>query len=172
MIYAQTLLKGLTRLGHEAHLIVSPTAAPICAQELDRPPHSLDTLCTRDYRCDDFAAPMSSGSWPHDGMIVCPCSMSTLGHIASGAGSNLIHRAADVCLKEGRKLILAVRETPLNAIHLENMLKLSRAGAAIFPLCPSFYHQPRSLDDLVRQTCGRILDQIGLDNDLTRRWGQ
>lgn len=172
MCYAETLVKALARLGHHCHLIVSPVAAQIFEQERGYPIEQLSNYCAGQYDCADLAAPMSSGSWQHDGMVICPCSMSSLGHIASGAGDNLIHRAADVCLKEGRSLILAARETPLSALHLENMLRLSRAGATVFPLCPSFYHQPQNLDDLVRHTCGRILDRLGLDNDLVSRWGQ
>ncbi len=103
-------------------------------------------------------------------MIVVPCSMGTLGAIASGAGTNLIHRAADVCLKESRKLLLVPRETPFNAIHLENMLKLSRVGAIILPASPSFYHQPKTIDDLVDHLCFRILDQFEIPHSRKTQW--
>ena len=103
-------------------------------------------------------------------MIVVPCSMGTLGAIASGAGTNLIHRAADVCLKEQRKLVIVPRETPFNAIHLENMLKLSRLGAQILPAAPSFYHKPKTIDDLVNHLCCRILDQFDIPHSKKSQW--
>ena len=124
------------------------------------------------YSETDFTAPFASGSFLSAGMVVAPCSMGTLGSIASGISQNLIHRAADVCLKEGRRLVLVPRETPLNAIHLENMLRLSRAGAVILPAMPGFYHQPRAVDDLVRFVVARIIEQLHLPQTLVPPWAQ
>lgn len=124
----------------------------------------------RFWQLDNLAAKPSSGSNKQAGMIVVPCSMGTLGAIASGAGTNLIHRAADVCLKEQRKLVIVPRETPFNAIHLENMLKLARMGAQILPASPSFYHKPKTIDDLVNHLCYRILDQFDIPRPRKTEW--
>ena len=121
---------------------------------------------------NDWRAPYASGSARVDGYVICPCSMATLGTIASGAMQNLIHRAASVALKEERKLVLVPRETPLSSIHLENMLRLRNAGATIVFAAPGFYHGPESIDDLVDFLVARILDQIGVENAAARRWGQ
>ncbi len=129
-----------------------------------------DSRMVRLHRLDNMAATPSSGSHPQAGMIVVPCSMGTLGAIASGAGANLIHRAADVTLKEGRKLVLVPRETPYNAIHIENMLKLSHAGARILPASPGFYHRPQTIESLVDHLCFRILDQFGIPHSTATRW--
>src|SRR5256714_12200808 len=129
-----------------------------------------DAKMIRLHRLDNMAATPSSGSHPQAGMMIVPCSMGTLGAIASGAGTNLIHRAADVTLKEGRKLVLVPRETPYNAIHLENMLRLSRAGAHILPASPGFYHRPQTIEALVDHLCFRILDQFGISHDTASRW--
>ena len=120
----------------------------------------------------DIAAPAASGSYKMDGMVIVPCSMSTLAALASGVQQNLIHRAADVVMKEKRNLILVPRETPLSAIHLENMLKLARLGVQIVPAMPGFYHQPQSLDDLIDMQCMKILDCMRLENNLVGRWGE
>ncbi len=124
----------------------------------------------RFWRLDNLAAKPASGSNKQAGMIVVPCSMGTLGAIASGAGTNLIHRAADVCLKENRKLVLVPRETPYNAIHLENMLKLARAGAQILPASPGFYHRPKTIDELVDHLVFRILDQFDIPHSRKTEW--
>ena len=129
-----------------------------------------DAKTIRLHRLDNMAATPSSGSHPQAGMIIVPCSMGTLGAIASGAGTNLIHRAADVTLKEGRKLVLVPRETPYNAIHLENMLRLSRAGAQIVAASPGFYHRPQTIEALVDHLCFRILDQFGIPHSTATRW--
>src|SRR5437868_9980238 len=129
-----------------------------------------DSKTIRWHRLDNMAATPSSGSHPQVGMIIVPCSMGTLGAIASGAGTNLIHRAADVTLKEGRKLVLVPRETPYNAIHLENMLRLSRAGARILPASPGFYHRPQTIEALVDHLCFRILDQFVIPHWPDTRW--
>ncbi|MDT8388589.1 MAG: flavin prenyltransferase UbiX [Thiogranum sp.] len=121
---------------------------------------------------EQWTAPVASGSSPPRAMIVCPCTTGTLAGIAAGTSHNLIERAADVTMKEGRKLILVPRETPFSAVHLENMLKLARLGVVILPPNPGFYHQPASIDDLVDFVVGRILDQLGIDNQLSPRWGE
>lgn len=129
-----------------------------------------DSKIIRYWKLDNLAAKPSSGSNKQAGMIIVPCSMGTLGAIASGAGTNLIHRAADVCLKERRKLLLVPRETPFNQIHLENMLRLSNAGAQILPASPSFYHRPKTIQDLVDHLCFRILDQFDIPHDKKTQW--
>ncbi len=129
-----------------------------------------DSKLIRFWKLDNFAAKPSSGSYKQAGMIIVPCSMGTLGAIASGAITNLIHRAADVTLKESRKLVLVPRETPFSAIHLENMLKLSRAGASILPASPGFYHRPQTIDDLVNHMCYRILDQFDIPHSKKTQW--
>jgi len=129
-----------------------------------------DSRIIRFWRLDNFAAKPSSGSNKQAGMIIVPCSMGTIGAIASGAGTNLIHRAADVCLKERRRLIIVPRETPYNAIHLENMLKLTHAGASILPASPGFYHRPTTIDNLVEHFCFRILDQFDIPHSNRSQW--
>lgn len=129
-----------------------------------------DSRIIRYWKLDNLAAKPSSGSNKQAGMIIVPCSMGTLGAIASGAGTNLIHRAADVCLKEKRRLLIVPRETPFNQIHLENMLRLSNAGAQILPASPSFYHRPKTINDLVDHLCFRILDQFDIPHDKKTQW--
>ena len=129
-----------------------------------------DSKIIRFWRLDNLAAKPSSGSNKQAGMIIVPCSMGTLGAIASGAGTNLIHRAADVCLKEQRKLVVVPRETPFNQIHLENMLKLARMNVCILPASPSFYHRPKTIDDLVNHLCYRILDQFDIPHSKKTQW--
>ena len=129
-----------------------------------------DSKKVRLWRPDNFAAKPSSGSNKQEGMVIVPCSMGTLGAIATGAGTNLIHRAADVTLKEGRKLVVVPREAPYNEIHLENMLRLSRAGARILPASPGFYHKPNSIEELVDHLCFRILDQFGVGHSNETQW--
>ena len=184
-IYAQRTLQLLARSGavETINLIMSGTAATVAQVETGvnlREPtaakinHWLglpeDSAIIRFWRLDNFAAKPSSGSNKQAGMIIVPCSMGTLGAIASGAGTNLIHRAADVCLKERRKLVLVPRETPYNAIHLENMLKLSHAGASILPASPGFYHRPKSIEELVDHLCFRILDQFDIPHSSKSQW--
>ncbi|HEY0100025.1 MAG TPA: flavin prenyltransferase UbiX [Pyrinomonadaceae bacterium] len=129
-----------------------------------------DSKLVRLHRLDNVAATPASGSHPQAGMLIVPCSMGTLGAIASGAGTNLIHRAADVTLKEGRKLVIVPRESPYNAIHLENMLRLARAGARILPASPGFYHRPQSIEELVDHLVFRILDQFGVPHTQRTQW--
>jgi 4-hydroxy-3-polyprenylbenzoate decarboxylase len=130
----------------------------------------VEALATKAYAPGDMGAAISSGSFKTDGMIVAPCSAKTLAAIAHGVGDNLIHRAADVILKERRKLVLAVREAPLSDIHLENMLRLSRMGAVVLPPVPAFYTKPQTLDDVVNHTVARLLDQFGIDAPGMARW--
>jgi 4-hydroxy-3-polyprenylbenzoate decarboxylase len=171
MPFAQTLAKHL-RTFCELHLIVSKAGWLVWDQEIGLDRQDLLNLAFCHYEQDDLSAPPASGSWRHQGMVVCPCSMASLAAIARGIGSNLIHRAADVTLKERRRLVLVARETPLNAIHLENMLAATRAGAMIMPASPGFYHRPRTLQELVDQLTGRILDALDVEHNLTPRWGE
>ncbi len=129
-----------------------------------------DSKLVRLHRLDNMAAPPASGSHMQAGMVIVPCSMGTLGAIASGAGTNLIHRAADVTLKEGRKLVIVPRESPYNAIHLENMLRLAHAGARILPASPGFYHRPQTIDELVDHLAFRILDQFNVPHSQATTW--
>ena len=184
-IYAHRTLQLLATSGvvERINLIVSSTAVTVAQVELgvnlkDASPLTFNkwlglesgSKLIRSWRLDNMAAKPSSGSNKQTGMIIVPCSMGTLGAIASGAGTNLIHRAADVCLKEGRKLVLVPREAPYNSIHLENMLKLSRAGARILPASPGFYHRPKTIDELVDHLCFRILDQFDIPHSKKSEW--
>jgi len=184
-IYAHRTLQLLAASGavETINLIVSDTAITVAQVEMGanlRKPSAEkfnnwlglegDSKLIRFWRLDNMAAKPSSGSNKQAGMIIVPCSMGTLGAIASGAGTNLIHRAADVCLKEGRKLVLVPRETPYNAIHLENMLKLSRAGSRILPASPGFYHRPKTVEELVEHLCFRILDQFDIPHSKKSQW--
>ncbi|MHC1701836.1 MAG: UbiX family flavin prenyltransferase [Humidesulfovibrio sp.] len=175
--YALAVARALNgRADVELHLILSEAAKKVIALEADFRPEDLIALAHTSYDEKNIAAGPASGSWRHAGMIVCPCSMASLGAIAHGLGTNLIHRAADVALKEGRKLVLVTRETPLNLIHIKNMLAAKEAGADIVPASPGFYHKPKTIDDLVNHLAGRILDQfsdqLGIDNTLFTRWGE
>ncbi|MBU0728522.1 MAG: UbiX family flavin prenyltransferase [Proteobacteria bacterium] len=154
----------------EIHGIISDSGRQVLKLELGKDVDSLGPVF-RWYDINDFAAPMSSGSARFDAMIVLPCTMGTLAAIANGISGNLIHRAADVCLKEKRPLILAVRETPLNRTHLQNMLKAHDAGAMICPPMPSFYHKPQSIQEMARAFAGRLADQLGIDVQGVKRWG-
>jgi 4-hydroxy-3-polyprenylbenzoate decarboxylase len=180
--YAARLLEALTEADCEVGVCASAAGLEVIATELYG-----DARLSRDetlarftehargevtvYDPQDWRAPYASGSAKVDAYVICPCSMGTLGAIASGAMSNLIHRAASVALKEGRKLVLMPRETPLSTIHLENMLTMRRAGATVLFLAPGFYHGAETVNDLVDFIAARALDQIGLDNTLIRRWG-
>ncbi len=184
-IYAQRTLQLLAASGavETINLIMSGTAATVAQVELGlnlKDPNSerinqwlglpSDSKLIRYWRLDNLAAKPSSGSNKQAGMMIVPCSMGTIGAIASGAGTNLIHRAADVCLKERRKLVIVPRETPYNSIHLENMLRLSHAGAQILPASPGFYHRPKSIEDLVEHLCFRILDQFDIPHSRKTQW--
>lgn len=169
-IYGIRLLQALKDTGLEVHLILSPWAEKTIAIETSWTVEEVKSLAHRVYAANNQAAAISSGSFRHDGMVIAPCSMRTLAAIAHGLSDNLIARAADVTLKERRPLIVVPRETPLNLIHLENMVRLHQAGAIIMPPFPSFYHRPQTIDDLLDHFTGRILDLLGIDNTLVGRW--
>ncbi|QEK13171.1 UbiX family flavin prenyltransferase [Crassaminicella thermophila] len=171
-IYGIALLKALEQLGVETHLVVSRMGEYVVKHECDMEIETLKTFATAYHENDNLAAPIASGTFESDGMIIAPCSMNTLAAIANGISTNLIARAADVTIKEGRKLIILPRETPLSVIHLENMLKLAKMGVKIIPAAPGFYHQPQTIGDLVNIMVGKILDQIGIKHNLARRWGE
>ncbi|HVS84758.1 MAG TPA: flavin prenyltransferase UbiX [Gaiellaceae bacterium] len=181
--YAARLLEALAGAGCEVGLCASSAGIEVLATELyGEPTLPREEVLARVlesapgdvhvYGVDDWKAPYASGSAKVDAYVICPCSMGTLGTVASGAMQNLIHRAASVALKEDRKLVLMPRETPLSAIHLRNMLTLREAGATILFLAPGFYHGAETVQDLVDFVVGRALDQLGLDNALMPRWGQ
>jgi flavin prenyltransferase len=180
--YASRLLSALVDAGCEVGVCISDSGYEVLATELygnpSLPHDEVLDLFTREldgvsvYAKDDYSAPYASGSARVDGYAICPCSMATVGTIAAGAMANLVHRAASVALKEGRKLVLVPRETPLSTIHLENLLRLRQAGATIVFAAPGFYHRPESIDDLVDFIVARCLDQLGVEHALVGRWGQ
>jgi len=169
-IYGVRLLERLRELDVETHLVISRWGARTLTHETPYSREHIESLATVTYPPGDMGAAISSGSFKTDGMIVAPCSAKTLAAIAHGFGDNLIHRAADVILKERRTLLLAVREAPLSEIHLENMLKLSRMGVVILPPVPAFYNHPRTIDDVVDHTVARMLDVFGLEVSGAVRW--
>lgn len=183
-VYATRLLQVLTEAGHRLHLTISPSGNAVLQQELKlgvdlehfTPESAVRLGVARPERIvyhhyANFLAPVASGSFLTAGMVICPCSGSTLSAIAHGASSNLIHRAADVHLKERRKLILVPRETPLSLVHLDNMRRACEAGAVILPAMPGWYHGVNSIQDLVDFVVARVLDQLGVEHALMRRWG-
>lgn len=169
-IYAVSLLKALKELNIETHLVVSTMGEYVTEHECGVSLQELKSLATHYHDNKNFAAPISSGSFKVDKTIILPCSMKTLASVACGFSDSLLARACDVTIKEGRPLILVPRETPLSAIHLENMLKLSRMGVTIFPLSPGFYNHPQTIEDIVFNMTGRLLDALGIENDLVKRW--
>lgn len=167
------LLEALTERGEEVHLLISAGAETVIREETGRAIGDLKALATFYHSPHDLAAPLASGSYVSPNvraMIIAPCSMKTVAAIASGYAENLIGRAADVILKEGKRLVLIPRESPLSAIHLENLLRLARLGVTIVPPVPPFYQRPSTVPELLDQVVGRILDQVGLHTDLARRW--
>ncbi len=174
-IYGARTIKALAAAGHEVHAVFSAWGARVFETELGSSPdawtRTAGITLAGSYAPDDLAAPPSSGSWRLDGTVIVPCSMGTAGAIASGTATNLVHRAAAVALKEGRPLILVVRETPLSLIALRNLTALAEAGAVILPASPAFYQKPATIDELVDFVTGRILDRLGVENDLYSRWG-
>lgn len=185
-VYGLRLLQKLLEMGHELHVIITPSGIRVLKEEaglhllgsLERQRDILagytgtkdDRLHVYDY--EDIGAPIASGSYQTDAMLVVPCSMGSLASIAAGLSSNLLERAADVTIKEGRKLILVPRETPLSSIHLENLLRLSKAGVTILPAMPAFYTHPRHVEDIIDFIAGKILDQLKLEHNLYTRWGE
>jgi len=169
-IFGVRLLQMLHGSGIETHLVMSKWAARTLAHETTYSLKEVQDLATHSYPLGDQGAAISSGSFITLGMVVAPCSMRTLSAIAHGQGDNLIHRSADVILKERRKLVLVVRESPFNDIHLENMLKLSRMGVIILPPVPAFYNHPQNLDDMINHIAMRTLDQFDIHLDVMNRW--
>ncbi len=170
VVYGIEVLKALKRLGCPRHLVISEAALRALAIETDHAADDVRALADAVHSNRDMAAPVSSGSFRTRGMIVAPCTVKTLSAIAHSYADTLVARAADVTLKERRPLVLMVRETPLHKGHLELMVRAADLGAVIMPPVPAFYHRPRTIDDLVRQSVGRALDLLGLDHDLVRRW--
>jgi len=198
-VYAVRLLEVLLDCGYTVQLTISPSGAQVVQHELGRsvdlnafdanellsdPAGPRDSATETDSKAhrrpgklvynhyQDFLSGIASGSFVTGGMVICPCSMGTLAAVAGGQSSNLIHRAADVHLKERRKLVIVPRETPVGSIQLGNMKRLSEAGAVILPAMPGFYHQPQSIDDLVNFVVGRICDQLDVEHSLSKRWGE
>src|SRR5216684_8228213 len=169
-IFGVRLLQMLYGSGVETHLVMSKWGRRTLVHETQYSVKDVQDMATESYPIGDQGTAISSGSFITLGMVIAPCSMATLAAIAHGLGSNLIHRAADVMLKERRKLVLVVRESPLNEIHLENMLKLSRMGVVILPPVPAFYNHPQNLEDIVNHTTMRILDQFDIHLDVMNRW--
>ena len=169
-IYGVRILEVLRTRGVETHLVMSRWGARTLVHETSYTPNDVQRLATHVHAINDQGAPISSGSFLTRGMIVAPCSMRTVAAIATGYGDNLLHRAADVILKERRRLVLVVRESPLSEIHLENMLRLARMGVVILPPMPAFYNHPSSIDDLVDHTVSRMLDHFGVATANAPRW--
>lgn len=169
-VFGIRILQLLQGTDVDTHVVISRWGARTLAEETEYTVEQVQAMATHAYPIGDQGAPISSGSFVTLGMVIAPCTMNTLASIAHGHGDNLVHRAADVTLKERRKLVLLVRESPLNDIHLENMLKLSRMGVVIFPPVPAFYNRPQSLDEMISHVAMRALDQFDLHLDAMRRW--
>jgi flavin prenyltransferase len=169
-IFGVRVLQMLHGSGVETHLVVSKWAARTLTHETQHSLKYVQSLATQSYGIGAQGAAISSGSFVTLGMVIAPCSMRTLAAIAHGLGDNLIHRAADVILKERRKLVLVVRESPFNEIHLENMLKLARMGVVILPPVPAFYNNPQNLDDMINHIAMRVIDQFDIHLDVMNRW--
>ena len=184
--YGLRLLECLLEAGGVVYLMISTPGQVVISMETEirlpgRPDRIAEILCERYaaqpgqlqvFGREEWTAPVASGSSAPDAMVICPCTMGTLSAVASGASSNLIERAADVMLKEGRKLVIVPRETPFSAIHLENMLRLARLGVTVLPASPGFYHRPAGIDDLVDFVVARILDQLEVKHRLLPHWGE
>lgn len=183
-IYGLRLIEELLKSGHRVSVLLSNAGRQVLAYETGLKLAETSADCLKQlrqhfsageelshYSTDDFFAPVASGSSAPDAVVICPCSMGTVGRIAAGLSDNLLERVADVALKEQKKLLLVPRETPFNQIHLENLLRLSKAGAQILPAMPAFYQQPKSVDDLVDFVVGKTLDSLGVEHQLFKRWG-
>lgn len=168
-IYGIRMLEALKGRA-ESHLIMSTTARDIIAMETSYEAAEIEKMASVVHEIDDLAAPISSGSFQTDGMVIIPCSVKTLSAIANCYNENLMTRAADVTLKERRRLVLVVRECPLHTGHLELMRRVSQTGGIVFPPVPAFYHQPKTLDDVISHAIGKILDLLGIEHTLFRRW--
>ena len=171
-IYGVRLLEALKKLPVETHLVMSKAAEMTLAYETDRTPKEVRALADAAYPVADVGAPIASGSFRTIGMVIAPCSVRSMSEIATGVTSNLLTRAADVTLKERRRLVLMLRETPLHTGHLRYMTALSEMGAIIAPPVPAFYAKPATVEDIVEHSIGRVLDLFGLETDLVRRWGE
>jgi 4-hydroxy-3-polyprenylbenzoate decarboxylase len=172
VIYGKRLLEVLRGKNIETHLVISQAAERIIKYELDMTRKDFENLASHIYKANDWNSPIVSGSFKTEGIVIIPCSMKTLAGIASGYSDNVILRAADVTLKEKRKLILVPRETPVNVIHLRNMLGLANQGALIVPAMPAYYHKPKSIEALVGFVVGRVLDLLEIEHTLYERWQQ
>ena len=170
VVYGVRLLQRLAEAGVETHLVISRWGGRTLLHETIYSREQVEAFATEVHAPNDMGATIASGSFKTAGMIIAPCSVKTLGAIAHGYGDSLVHRAADVTLKERRKLLLSVREAPLSEIHLENMLKLARMGAIVMPPVPAFYTNPRTLDDVIEYTVARMLDQFGIEVPGAPRW--
>ena len=169
-VYGVRLLEMLRKTDIETHLVMSKSAEMTLAYETDLKAKDVRELAHKSYPVSDIGAAISSGSFPTMGMIIAPCSIRTMSEIATGVTATLLSRAADVVLKEKRRLVLAVRETPLHGGHLRTMTTLADIGAVIAPIVPAFYNRPKSVDDIVNHTCGRLLDLFGIDTGTVKRW--
>ncbi|HVX02910.1 MAG TPA: UbiX family flavin prenyltransferase [Nitrososphaera sp.] len=173
VIYGIRALEALKKLKVETHLILSEWGEKTIRIETDKTGDHVRSLATKVYEDTNMAAPVSSGSFRTDGMAIIPCSMRTLASVANGLDDTLVSRAASVCIKEGRKVVVVPREAPLSKIHLENMSKLAGIqNIVIMPAMPGFYHMPQTMDDLIDHVVGKVLDQFGIDHGLYRRWGE
>jgi len=177
-IFAHRFIEILLQSGHEVHLVATPNGEKVCAFELEKPFENLLSGYRQlkgaltHYDNEDLFSQIASGSFKTDAMVIIPCSMGTLAKVAHGISDSLITRAADVMIKENRRLVLMTRESPLSSIHLENMLKLSRLGVTIMPPVPSFYNKPKTLEESIDLSVGRLLETLGLDNDYHKVWGE
>ncbi len=169
-IYGLRLLEVLNTLGIETHLVMSDAAKRTIVYETDRRIEQVKELATHVHELADVGACISSGSFRHDGMVIAPCSIKTLSALAHSFNTNLLIRAADVTLKERRKLVLMVRETPLHLGHLRLMVQVTETGAVLVPPLPAFYHRPKTLDDVINQSVNKVLDQFGIECELFKRW--
>jgi len=169
-IYGIRALQALREIEVETHLVITDAALKTIRLETDLRKADVVRLATETHRLDDVTSKIASGSYRTDGMLVIPCSMKTLAGIASGYSDNLLLRAADVAIKERRRLVLVVRETPLSLIHIENMATVTRAGAIVLPAMPAFYHKPKTVAALVDQVVGKALDALGVEHHLLKRW--
>jgi flavin prenyltransferase len=169
-VYGVRLLEILRHAEIETHLVMSKSAEMTLAYETDLKPKDVRALASVHYPNSDIGAAISSGSFPTMGMVIAPCSIRTMSEIACGVTASLLSRAADVVLKERRRLVLAIRETPLHVGHLRNMTTLAEIGAVVAPIVPAFYNRPKTVDDIINHTCGRLLDLFGIDTGIVKRW--